>query len=175
MLKNALLYQEQLKKKLWDVWYDPKYQYYYGGDQRWTPQLGENNYDCRTVQRAFVSVDSQDNLVGYINFSWDSDLRLVFGFGAMNFTDDITTFGLDLKEVLEFIFETCQANVMEFCVIRGNPIEKSYDRITDKFGGRVVGIRTARARDMAGNLCDDKMYEITREGYLAAKERMKRK
>ena len=65
--------------------------------------------------------------------------------------------------------------MLEFAVVRGNPIEKSYDRIATKYGGRIVGIRTARARDMAGNLCDDKLYEITREGYLAAKERMKRK
>lgn len=175
MLKNAMLYQEQLKRKMWEIWYDPKYQYYYGGDQRWTPQMSECDYDSRTIHRAFVSVDPEDNVVGYIAFSWDSDLRMASSFGIMNFTDDIAIFGHDLKEAMTFIFETCQANVLEFAVVRGNPIEKSYDRIATKYGGRIVGIRTARARDMAGNLCDDKLYEITREGYLAAKERMKRK
>lgn len=169
MLKNARLFQKELEAKMYEIWYDPKYQYYFGGDQRWTPWFGDAS-DSRSSHRSFVSLNKEGEVIGYIGFSWDSDLRMASGFGAMNFSDDIFTFSKDLKEVLKFIFETCKANVMEFAVVRGNPIEPSYDRICERYGGRIVGVRTARARDMAGNLCDDKLYEITQAGYQAAIE-----
>ncbi len=28
---NAKLYEEQIKRKFWEVWYDEKYQFYFGG------------------------------------------------------------------------------------------------------------------------------------------------
>lgn len=167
MLKNVRLYEEEVKRKMYDIWYDPKYQYYFGGDQRWTPWFGDAS-DNRTSHRSFVSLNKAGEVIGYIGFSWDSDLRMASGFGAMNFSDDKITFAQDLKEVLKFIFETCRANVLEFAVVRGNPIEASYDRICQRYGGRIVGVRTARARDMAGNLCDDKLYEVTQENYQLA-------
>ena len=29
-LVNAKLYEEQIKRKMWEIWYDEKYQYYFG-------------------------------------------------------------------------------------------------------------------------------------------------
>ena len=47
----------------------------------------------------------------------------------VNFSDDKWTFGMDLRQVIDDIF--CKFNMqrMEFNVVCGNPIEKSYDRI----------------------------------------------
>lgn len=31
---NAKLFEEEIKKKFWEIWYDEKYQYYFGGNYR---------------------------------------------------------------------------------------------------------------------------------------------
>lgn len=169
MLRAANIYKKELEEKFFDAWYDPKYQYYFGMDERWTPWFEQAN-GSRCFNRSFASVNPEGEVIGYIGFSWDTSLRVASQFGAINFSDDHATFAHDLKSVLHFILDTCKANVLEFAVVCGNPIEPSYDRLCLQYGGRIVGVRTARAMDMAGNLCDDKLYEITQENYQAAKE-----
>ena len=63
-------------------------------------------------------------------------------------------------------------NVIEWNVICGNPIEPSYDRMCEKLGGHIIGIRHNRSRDLAGNPLNDKSYEILREDYLKATGRL---
>lgn len=42
-LVNAKLYEEQIKRKMWEIWYDEKYQYYFGGSWRSDFSLVDNN------------------------------------------------------------------------------------------------------------------------------------
>ena len=60
---------------------------------------------------------------------------------------------------------------MEFDVICGNPVEKSYDKMVAKYGGRVIGIRKRVATLMDNKLYDSKSYEILREDYLKSKQK----
>lgn len=165
-LVNAKLYEEQIKRKMWEIWYDERYQYYFGGDWRNDFSLADNNNDYQ--KRAFAVLNDNDDLLGYISYSIDADLRIAQWFGAINFSDDKLTFGKAMRQVIADCFLKFGMEVVEWRVICGNPIERSYDRICEKFGGEVVGIRHRRARDMAGNICDDKSYEILRENFLRA-------
>jgi hypothetical protein len=76
------------------------------------------------------------------------------------------TFAIDLKQVIEDIFIKFGMETLEFNVICGNPIEHSYDRIVQRLGGQILCTRHARAKDLAGNLLDDKIYEIQRSQFL---------
>ena len=169
MLKNAMLYKEELKRAFYEVWYDPKYQYYFGSEFRWTIELSDSSGGSQP-RRDFVSVDKEGNLIGYIGYAFHSCVGLADSFGAINFTDDKWTFSRDLKQVIDDIFMKFGMRTLEFCVICGNPIEKSYDKIVQKIGGDILCVRHARAKDLAGNILDDKMYEITREAYLNYKK-----
>lgn len=161
MLANARLYQDEIRKEFYKIWYDPKYQYYFGGEGRWDFQVGNNEYHYD-----FASVDKDGNLLGYISYSFDHTIRLANCFGAINFSEDKITFGRDLRTVINDLFMKFNAETLEFNVIIGNPAERSYDRIIKRIGGKVLCIRHARAKDLAGHNLDDKVYEVTREDYL---------
>lgn len=171
MLKNAFLYEEEIKNAMYNVWYDPKYQYYFMGSYHNDFNLNHENGDWYC--RCFASVDKDGNLLGHIGYKIDHEVSSATNFGAINFTNNIATFGHDLYQVVDDIFCKFQMNRLEFSVIIGNPIEKNYDKLVNMFGGRILCVRYDVAKDMAGNLCDDKSYEIMRKDYLAAKERRK--
>ena len=59
---------------------------------------------------------------------------------------------------------------IEFNVVCGNPIEKSYDRMVKRFGGRIVGTRKRVAKLLDNQIYDDKIYEILREDYLESRQ-----
>lgn len=170
MLDNAFKYEQEIKTKFLDVWYDPKYQYYFGGTHR-EPYALPNNGDwyCRT----FVSLNKEGEVIGMIGYSVDNEVNRAHSFGAINFSNDIITFGFDLRQAIDDIFIKFGMNKMEFNVIRGNPIEKSYDRIVEKIGGRILCIRKDTAKLMNGTIVDDKVYEVMRSDYLKFKERSK--
>lgn len=162
MLKNALLYEEELKNKFYNVWYDPQYEYYFGSDYRYTFRIPKDG--C--LRRDFVSIDSENNILGYMCYQVNSDTKLAYNFGAINFSSNKITFGLDLKQLIDDIFMKFNMETLEFSVICGNPIEKSYDRVIKQIGGKVLCIRHNRAKDLAGNIHDDKLYEINYVDYI---------
>lgn len=166
-LVNAKIYEEQIKKKMWECWYDEKYQYYFGGHWRYDFSLSHNSDDY--LKRAFAVLDSAGELIGYISYSVDTELRVAQWFGTINFSDNRLEFGLALRQVIEDCFLKFGCEVVEWHVICGNPIERSYDKMCKRMGGRIVGITRRRALDMAGNVHDTKIYEILREDFLKAR------
>lgn len=166
MLDNARKYKEELQSKFIDTWYDEKYKYYHAGGwhREYTPSEDDWERMC------FVSLDKDNNILGCISYSLDRNISSAYDFGAINFSDDKLTFGIDLCQVIDDIF--CKFNMqrIEFNVVCGNPIEMSYDRMVAKFGGRIVGTRKRAAKLLDNQIYDDKIYEILREDYLRSKE-----
>lgn len=165
-LVNAKLYEEQIKRKMWEIWYDERYQYYFGGNWRSDFSLTDNPGDYQKY--AFAVLNNNDELIGCIKYSVDNEMRVAQWFGAINFSEDKLTFGKALRQVIEDCFLKFGMEVVEWNVICGNPVERSYDRMCERLGGRIIGIRRNRAKDMAGNVHDDKSYEILREDFLQA-------
>lgn len=165
-LANAKLYEEEIKRKMWEIWYDEKYQYYFGGNWRNDFSLADNPGDWQ--KRAFAVLSNSGELLGYISYSVDNELGVAQWFGAVNFSNNKLEFGRALQQVITDCFLKFGMEVVEWCVICGNPIERSYDRMCRRLGGRIIGIRHHRAKNLAGDICDDKMYEILREDFLNA-------
>lgn len=173
MLDIAYKYEDEIKKLFIDTWYDEKYMYYYSSAYRrpyQNPPAQQGDWD----NRDFVSLDSKGNVLGLISYSVDREANMAWAFGAINFSDNKATFGKDLAQVIDDIFCKFNMQKIEFCVVRGNPIERSYDRIVAKFGGSIVGIRHRHCKLIDNKLYDDKIYEIFAEDYIKAKEAMKR-
>lgn len=171
MLKNALLYEKQLREKYIESWYNPFYQYYFGYPYRSVENLNLTN----GYNHNFVSVDNNDEVIGFFSYNIDYILKLVNNFGAINFNNNKIVFGKDLFQVIDNIFIKFGFKTLEFSTFCGNPIEKTYDKITQKLNGRILCERYNRGIDIQGNPLNDKLYEIEKEGYLKFKDDFKNK
>jgi hypothetical protein len=135
MLDIALKYTDELKKLYINTWYNEKYKYYNYRSFYELPKFEESTWDGDD----FVSLNKEGKIIGAIGYSINRPTESVYGLGILNFTDD-PTFGKDVLQVIQDIFEKFNFRKLSFCVVIGNPIEKTYDRLAAKYGGRIVGI-----------------------------------
>ena len=166
MLKPAILYAEQLPKMYQALWFNEKYKYY---NSHWHSFTVE---DKTWEWHEFVSVSQTGELLGYIHYRVDRVTLNCAGFGAINFTNN-PLFGKDLLQAIQDIFERFNFHKLTFGVVIGNPAEKSYDRLCQKYGGRILCIEKEETKLEDNKYYDVKRYEILREDYLRAKENKK--
>lgn len=95
--------------------------------------------DSTWGRHQFVSIKNNE-IIGYISYSVNRRCNYAHSLSIMNFTDDKMTFGMDIGQALQDIFEKYNFSKLNFCVVIGNPIEKSYDKMIKKYNGRIVGI-----------------------------------
>lgn len=81
MLKPAQLYKEKLEEEKIKTWYKPEYMYYSDGAGDDNVKLLEDNYNSH----CFVSVDENDNIIGYISYSIDWTAMSVSNIGIISF------------------------------------------------------------------------------------------
>ena len=67
MLKPAQLYEDKLQEENIKSWYKPENIYWHGGTAEYTIDIPDNNGSCH----CFVSVDKNDNVIGYISYNID--------------------------------------------------------------------------------------------------------
>ena len=56
-------------------------------------------------------------------------------------------------------------------MVIGNPIERTYDKLCQKYGGRIIGIEKEETKLQDNKYYDVKRYEILRSEYVANKEK----
>ena len=167
MLRNARLYIDELQEKAYDTWYDTKYQFYYAGgyfneidfsdDNRWT----------------FVSVNDDDEVIGYITFQIAPDTNCVRNFGAMSLCDNLNiTFARDVAGLVNDIFCKYHFNRMEWYCVDGNPVLRSYKKFCEKHGGTVVAHEHECIKTIDGVLRDTYGFEILARNYIPSSERV---
>lgn len=165
MLDLAINYEEELVLKYRQTWLDDKYKYYHNSTYFTDMTINSDTWDGHQ----FVSVNKNGDVIGFIAYSICRQTHNCYGLCAINFTNDIKTFGKDLRQALTDVFEKFKFNKLNFSVVIGNPIEQSYDRTIDKFGGRVVGVKKHEVKLFDNEYYDMKLYEILRSEYLCSK------
>lgn len=170
MLEPAIKYKEQLEKLQYDIWFNDKYKYWNCDVYYDTLTIDSNTWN----KHQFVSVIN-DKIIGYISYNIDRGNNSVDCLSIMNFTDDKMAFGMDLGQALKDIFERYKFRKLNFSVVIGNPIEKSYDKMIKKYGGRIIGIRKDNVKLIDGEYYDMKLYEILATEYFEAIKNLKEK
>ena len=165
MLDIAIKYENELKEKFRDIWFQDKYKFYNFDTYYEELEIATSTWD----KHQFVSLNKDGDIIGYIGYGVRRHLNYCDGLGAINFTDDKIIFGVDLKHAICDIFEKFDFNKLKFSVVIGNPIEKSYDKIIQHYNGRIVGVDKDETRLIDGKLYDVKRYEIMKNDYLQAK------
>lgn len=163
MLEPAIKYRDQLENVQYDTWFNDKYKY-------WNSDVfyGSMQIDTDTWGRHQLVSVKNGVVIGYIEYSISRTSNSVSSLSIMNFSDNKIVFGKDLIQALKDIFEKYKFRKINFSVIMGNPIEKSYDKMIKKYGGRIVGIYKDDAVLIDGKCYDRKLYEILASEYFNA-------
>jgi hypothetical protein len=170
MLEPAIKYEKELLKKLKETQENDIERYSYYDTSYALSFIGGNvKIEKNTIQKhQFVSV-YKGEVIGYISYKASLTHYRVYDFRIINFTNNTMVFGLDLKRVLQEMFELYKFRKITFGVFIGNDIEKSYDRIVNSFHGRIVGIYKEHCKLADGKFHDYKLYEVLRSDYLKAR------
>jgi hypothetical protein len=165
MLEYAKKYEDKLRELFLDVAFDPFYQFERYMVYRETFKLPEDTWNAHH----FVSVYN-NTVLGMIGYEIKRpenavrDLRIIH-FGGHQAANRYI-FGKDVITAIKDIFEKYHFNKLNFSVVRGNPIEKTYDKLVRRYNGRIVGVMEQETKLIDGRLYDVKEYEILASRYF---------
>ena len=163
MLEPAIKYKNKLEQLQYNIWFNEKYKYWNCDTYYNSMQIDTDTWN----RHQFVSVFN-DEILGYIAYNISRSDNNVSSLSIINFSDNKTVFGVDLCHALKDIFERYKFRKLNFSVVIGNPIEKSYDKMINKYGGKIVGIYREDVKLIDGQYYDRKLYEILASEYFDA-------
>ena len=155
MLHPAKLYEDELNKKHISTWYDDRYQYYHG--------ICHNKidiYDNDDMCRQFVSVDEQDNVIGFISYNIDWSSRNCYHFSVISYDINNKIVIKDTITAILDIFYKYKFNRLEFRCYDANPVARSYNRFIKNIGGNFIGIAHEIFMCNDGKLHNQYLFEI---------------
>lgn len=158
MIRPALLYKDELQKKYIEQWYKPETNFYSTGANRTVELCDDNSYT-----RQFVSVDKDNNVIGYITYCVDWESRSAHRFGMQSFDKGNLEFVKDLYRAAYRILCVDKLNRMEWWCFTDNPAVKGYKSFTKRIGGGIVGEVHQSAVFPDGSLHDSYIFEIMRK------------
>lgn len=156
MLKPAQLYKSKLQEEMCKSWYNPDNIFYSGWTGNELPSLPDNNYDSHH----FVSVDDDDNVIGYISYSINWLAMSADRFGIISFKKGSIMFAKDVYKVICNLFEVYHMNRISWLAYADNPAIRGYRNFIKKHGGRECGYRRQVAKLQDGKIHDSVEFEI---------------
>lgn len=161
MLKPAQLYSEELQKKNYETWYDQRYMYYHSGTGAYDIQLADNN--CEKHQ--FVSVDKDNNVIGYISYKIDWCALSADNFGIISYDMGNMEFLKDCYKVVCDLFEKYHMNRVGWFAFADNPAVRGYRNFINKHGGKECAYLRQISKLTDGKLHDAVEFEILAEEF----------
>lgn len=165
MLDLAMKYEKELQDLFAGIAFDMKYKYFTCCSYREKYEAYKSTWDTHE----FVSVHD-GTVLGYISYTVNRERNNASGLQIVNFSDNKLRFGKDVFTAIDDIFTKFNFQKLKYSVVLGNPIETTYNKLTDKYGGRIVGVERNEVKLIDGKMYDHKMYELFREDYLAHKK-----
>lgn len=156
MLVPAILYKEQITKEFQKLFYTEDMMFETGGVGNWCPEIK----DCPEDYEMQFAIVSKDKLIGYLGYYIDWYVDKAYNFGLISFDKGNPVIGASLFDELERLVKTHHR--VEWSMVGGNPVEKSYDRFCEKHGGKKHILKDA-IKDAKSNYRDDVIYEIVTE------------
>ena len=156
VLKPAQLYKDKLRTELIKSWYKPENIYWEGWTGSEVPDIPDNNYN----NHYFVSVDKEDNVIGYISYAVNWIPMSADRFGIISFQKGNIEFAKDVYESICNIFEVYHMNRIQWCCYADNPAIRGYRNFVKRHGGRECGYYRQVSRLMDGKFHDSVQFEI---------------
>ena len=160
MLRTAQLYKDKLTEENIRIWHNPEYMFWSGGAGDAKIDLPEDNYE----RHCFVSVDGNDNIIGYIAYSVDWIVMSADRFEIINFQKGNMKISMEfVKDVYKSIcnlFEVYHMNRMEWWCYADNPAIRGYRNFIKRCGGKECAYLRQVAKLQDGKLHDVVYFEI---------------
>lgn len=154
MLYPAQLYREELKRKLTECWYDPRYKYYFSGSayEVSVPDNNDHRHD-------FVHLDKDGKVDGYFSYQIDWQAKSLYNFGLIGFADNNTLFLHDcVNRVKEMVRQGIRR--VEFWAWRDNYVNKFYERLISRYSNGCIAGRLHQSGFFDGSYHDTTIYEV---------------
>jgi len=153
MLVPAKVHEAELQKEIAMVAMDPYYKLWQGSYADTAKEIDDNFW----AKIHLVSV-KDDKVIGYFYAHWCRPANYIDGLTCVHFGKNKNatkiTFAADFRRFIKYLVEDLATPKLSWAVYRGNPVEKHYDRMIKKFGGRIMGI------DKYANLIGGKWYDL---------------
>ena len=149
MLRPAKLYVNELAKLVGETTTDPRYKWWHGS----TPTSIIEVEDTFWTKIQLVKLNRENKIIGYYNAAYARPENYISNISCMNFNlKDKMAFSIGLKEFLNYLVNVVRVPKISWISYVGNPMEKAYDKLCEKHGGRIVGIEDFTT------LIENKMY-----------------
>lgn len=155
MLKPAILYKDEIVKKMCEYIYSTDMMFYSGWIGFDPPEISPNS-DGTNYQYAILD---KGEVVGYFTYIIDWCSSQAKCFGLYSFDKGNKIIGIDVYRELKKIINEYHIHRMEWRMIGGNPVEKHYDKFCKKYNGKKF-VFTDCIKDRNGNYHNDVVYEI---------------
>ncbi len=156
MLIPAILKKDEIVHKFQEKYYTEDMFYETGGLNNWLPNIE----DCPSAsqhQYAIINNKDEQKVIGYLSYYVDYVAMSASNFGLISFDKGNAIVGKDLYNKMQELLKTMHR--IEWRMIGGNPVERSYDRFCNKYGGTKYVLHDA-CKDKDGNYRNDVIYEI---------------
>lgn len=160
MLKPAQLYKEKLQEENLKSWYKPENIFWNGGGDCQI-NIEKDNYGCHQ----FVSVDKDDNVIGYITYAVDWCAMSADKFRIISFRKGSIEFVKDVYKVICDLFEVYHMNRISWFAYVDNPAIRGYRNFIKKHGGIECAYYRQIAKLQDGKLHDAVDFEILAEEF----------
>lgn len=154
MLKPAKMYENELNALFAQYTHEERMKWWQLNYEDREAKIEDSNY--RVIQMASVK---DDKVIGFLSAEINRNIYAVDTLGCAHFIEDSkNTFAADIVAFIKSLVYEHKFRKINWAVIKGNPVEKHYDRICKKMGGRIVGVKRYDVF-IRGEYYDRKMYE----------------
>lgn len=167
MLRPAQLYAQLLQEENVKAWYKLENMYWNGGAGDDDISLPDNNYE----KHCFVSVNSEDDILGYISYIPDWEEMSVRGVRIISYRKKSVEFARDVYTAICNIFDVYNMNRIEWKCYADNPAIRGYRRFIKRYGGRECGYYRQDTKLQDGKLHDSVAFEILAEEFRPGRKR----
>lgn len=156
MLIPAIIKKNEILEGYKRYFYTEDMMYESGGLGNWLPDIKEEPDEGRYQ---YAIVDSNKKLIGYLDYCIDWYRSCAYNFGLFSFDRGNPLVGKALFVEMNKLIHEYKLHRIEWRMVSGNPVERSYDKFCERYGGTKHIFRDAM-KDKYGNYHDDVIYEI---------------
>lgn len=161
MLIPAIVKKNEILESFKRYYYSDDMMFETGSLNNWLPNIQE---ETETGRFQYAIVNSKEEVMGYLDYyiDWYSSCACRFGLISFDRGRGNAVIGKDLFNEMNKLIHDYKLHRIEWRMIGGNPIEKSYDKFCNKYNGTKHVLKDV-IKDKYGKYHDDIIYEIINE------------